>query len=160
MTTQITSPNIEPTFLATLATLTGSQTLTNKTIQQAKEVVTITSAAPSATTNFDVVSQCVQYYISNTTENFVLNVRGNSSTTLNSLMAVGESISIALFVTNSSPAYYPTSFTVDGTSITPKVQGGTAITSGNPNSVDVYTLVLVKNGNNSYYSFVSQTKFA
>jgi len=160
MTTQITSPNIDPTFLATLATLTGTQTLSNKALKTTKEIVTLTGGAPSATANFDVVTQSVQYYTANAANNFIFNIRGDSGTTLNSLMNVGDSITVAMLVTNGSTAYYPTSFQVDGVAITPKIQGGTAITGGNTNSVDIYTYMLIKSASATYYAFVSQTKFA
>ena len=156
-TTKINSDNVDTT---SVATLTAAQLFTNKTFQSPLETITITAAAPSATTNFDVVTQSIQYYTTNAANNFTWNVRGNSGTTLNSLMAVGQSITIALFVTNGSTAYYPNVYQIDGSTFTPKYQGGSAISSGNILGIDIYSLTLVKTASATFTGFVSQTKFA
>jgi hypothetical protein len=75
-------------------------------------------------------------------------------------MATGQSISIVFLNTNGSTAYYPTAYTIDGTSVTPKWQGGTAPSAGNASAVDAYTLTIVKTGSGAYTVFASQTKFA
>jgi hypothetical protein len=124
------------------------------------ETATITAAAPSATTNFDVKTQAVQYYTSNSTANFTFNVRGDSSTSLNSILGVGQSCTIALAVTNGSTAYYPNTIQVDGSTVTPKWQGGTAPTSGNASATDVYTFVVIKTASATFTVLASQTKFA
>ena len=124
------------------------------------ETATITAAAPSATTNFDVKTQAVQYYTSNSTANFTFNIRGDSSTSLNSILSVGQSCTIALAVTNGSTAYYPNTIQVDGSTVTPKWQGGTAPTSGNASATDVYTFVVIKTASATFTVLASQTKFA
>ena len=75
-------------------------------------------------------------------------------------MATGESIAATFLVTNGATAYYNSAVTVDGTSVTPKWQGGTAPTSGNASSVDIYTYVIVKTGSATYTVFATVTKFA
>ena len=160
MTTQIIQPNVDSTFLATLATITGNQTLTNKTLKSPFEFVTVSESAPAATTQFDVVTQSILYYRGNATTNFTLNIRGSSGTTLNSLMQTGQSASIILMVTNSATAYYPTAFTVDSVAITPKYPGGAALTSGSASSLDVYTLTIIKTDSATYTALLSQIKYA
>jgi hypothetical protein len=49
---------------------------------------------------------------------------------------------------------------VDGASVTPKWQGGTAPTSGNASSIDIYAYTIVKTGSATFTVFASQTKFA
>jgi hypothetical protein len=63
-------------------------------------------------------------------------------------------------VTNTGSAYYPSAFQIDGNSVTPKWQGGTAPTSGDTSAVDIYTYTVVKTGNAAFTVFASQTKFA
>ena len=75
-------------------------------------------------------------------------------------MSTGQSITIAFLVTNGATAYYQTGFTIDGTSVTPKWQGGTAPTSGDASSVDIYTFSIVKTGSAAYTVFGTVTKFA
>lgn len=157
--TLIVQNAIDPNFVNSLATLGGSQTLTNKTIKAVKEPVTVVGAAPASTTNFDVVTQAISVYNTSTT-NFTINVRGDSTTTLNSLLAVGEATTVSLFVPNGISAYYPTAFQIDGVAVTPKYQGSIAFNSGNPNCTDLYVLFIIKLATNSWSVYVSQTKFA
>lgn len=160
MTTQIIQPNIDATFLETLATLTGQQTLVTKTLKSPFESVGVSLSAPASTLQFDVLSQAILYYSGNATTDFTWNMRGNSGTTLNSLLAIGQSTTAVLIVTNGSTAYYPTAFTVDGSLITPKYVGGAAFTGGSANALDVYSLTLIKTASATYTAFISQVKFA
>lgn len=150
---------------STYVTTTGTQTLTNKTLTRptltgALETATVSATAATGTINYDVATQVVLFYTSNASGNWTLNVRGNSGTTLNSVMAIGQSITIAFLVTNGSTAYYQSALQVDGSSVTPKWQGGTAPSSGNASSVDIYVVTIVKTANATFSAFASQTKFA
>ena len=57
-------------------------------------------------------------------------------------------------------AYYNSAVTIDGNSVTPKWQGGTAPTSGNVSSIDSYTYVIFKTGSATFTVLASVTKFA
>ena len=129
-------------------------------IQALFETATVSASAPIATTNFDIISQAVQYYTANTTVNFTLNIRGNSLTSLNTIMTVAQSATIALIVTNSTSAFYPNVIQIDGTAQTIKWQNGLAVTAGNVSSLDVYTFTIIKTAANTYIVLGSQTKFA
>ena len=131
-------------------------------IKSLVESATITGAAPAATTQFDLMTQAVQYYTSNATTNFTLNIRGNGSTSLNTVMQVGQSASIALLVTNGSPAYYMSAINIDGTAsgVTVKYINGTSLSSGNANSIDIYNITVIKTASATYTVLVVQTKFA
>lgn len=126
------------------ATLTGAQVLTNKILQTPEERWTTSATSATGTINFDAVTQGVLYYTSNASGNWTLNVRGDSGTTLSSILAVGDSLTVAFIVTNGGTAYYQTAFQIDGSSVTPKWSGGTAPTSGNASSIDVYSFTIVK----------------
>jgi hypothetical protein len=75
-------------------------------------------------------------------------------------MNTGQSLTIAFAVTNGSTAYYQTSLQIDGSSVTPKWQGGSSPTSGNTNSIDIYSITIIKTGNAAFTVWESQTKFA
>jgi hypothetical protein len=124
------------------------------------EVDTISATAATGTINYDITTQSVLFYTSNASANWTVNFRGSSGTTLNTLMQTGESISATFLVTQGATAYYNSAVTIDGTSVTPKWQGGTAPTSGNASSVDCYTYVIQKTGSATYVVLASQTKFA
>jgi hypothetical protein len=63
-------------------------------------------------------------------------------------------------VTNGATAYYQTGFQVDGSSVTPKWQGGTAPSGGNASSVDVYTFTVIKTASATFTVLGSLTRFA
>jgi hypothetical protein len=49
--------------------------------------------------------------------------------------------------------------TIDGTSVTPKWQGGSAPTSGNASGIDVYSYTIIKTGSAAYNVLASITQF-
>jgi hypothetical protein len=68
---------------------------------------------------------------------------------------------VAFLVTNGATAYYQTALTVDSVAVTPKWQGGTAPTSGNASSVDIYLVTIIKTAATpTYAAFENQNKFA
>jgi hypothetical protein len=127
-------------------------------LNNALEAVSVSATAATGTINIDVLSQSVLYYTGAATGNFTINVRGQSGTNLDSILAVGESVSCTFLNTNTGTAYYQTGFQIDGNAITPKWQGGTAPTSGNTSAVDVYTYTIIKTSG-GWQAFLSQTKF-
>jgi hypothetical protein len=122
---------------------------------------TTTVSATAATTNvyFDVLTQSVLYYTSNASGNWTLNVRGNSTTTLGSVMAIGQTVTIAFLVTQGSTGYSQSGFQIDGVVITPKWLTGT-IPSASTNAIDAYSIAIIKTGSSSYTALISQSKFA
>ena len=125
-----------------------------------EEVVTISGTAATGAINIDVVTSAVNIRTANATGNWTINVRGDGSTTLNSLMAVGSQISVVFESPNGATAYYPTAFNVDGSAVVPKWLGGTAPSSGNINSTDVYVYTIRKTGAATFTCIASQSKFA
>ena len=143
---------------STSLTLGANQTIgLNSSILEA---ATVTSSPATGTINYDAITQSVLYSTANATGNWVLNVRGNGSTTLDSLLATGQSLALTYVTTQSATAYYTTGLTIDGSSVTVKWQGGTAPSSGNASALDVYTYVIIKTASATYTVLGSQTKFA
>ena len=133
---------------------------TTPILRSPEERWTVSATAATGTVNFDANTSGILYYTSNATGNWTLNVRGDSGTTLNTMLATNDSITVVFFVTNGGTAYYQTGFTIDGSSVTPKWQNGTAPSAGNTNSIDIYSYTIVKTGNAAFTAFGSQTKFA
>lgn len=133
---------------------------TTPILRSPEERWNVAASAATGTVNFDANSSGILYYTSNATGNWTLNVRGDSGTSLNTMLATNDSITVVFFVTNGSTAYYQTAFQVDGNSVTPKWQNGTAPSAGNTNSIDIYSYTIVKTGNAAFTAFGSQTKFA
>ncbi len=164
---------------ADFATVAGSETLTNKTLTSANltapvitgtasiwqmmENVTVSATAATGTVNYDLLTNgAVTYYTSNATGNWTLNLRGDGSTTLNSVMSTGKSLTVAFLVTNGGSAFYQTGFQIDGTTsgVTVEWQNGAAPAAGNINSIDIYSITVIKTGSATYTVLASQTKFA
>jgi len=143
------APTLGSTVISSGATVS---TVANLTLSSPEERTTVSATAATGTVNFDASTQGVLYYTSNASANWTLNIRGTSSATLNSILAVGDSITVAFLVTQGSTAYYQTAFTIDGVSITPKYTGGSAPSAGNASSVDVYTFTIIKTASTPTYT--------
>lgn len=146
------------TFTA-LQTFSGSTSVAAAKLANAKEVATVSATAATGTINYDVTTQSVLYYTTNASANWTVNFRGSSGTSLDTLMATGESMTVAFLVTQGSTAYYNNAVQVDGNSVTPKYQGGTAWSAGNASGVDAYVYTIVKTGSAAFTIFASQTQF-
>lgn len=151
--------NTPNTFTAT-QTFSGSASVLAMILNDAAEVATVSATAATGTINYDVTTQSVLFYTTNASGNWTLNVRASSGTTLNTALATGQSVTIAFLVTQGTTAYYQSAFQVDGTSVTPKWQGGTAPTAGNASGVDIYVVTIIKTGAATFSAFASQTRFA
>lgn len=147
------------TFTA-LQTFSGSTSVAAAKLANAKEVCTVSATAATGTIAYDLTTQSVIYYTSDAAANWTVNFRGSSGTSLDTVMATGESMTAAFLVTQGATAYYNSAVQVDGNAITPKWQGGTAPTSGNVSSIDAYVYTIVKTGAATFTVFASQTKFA
>ena len=128
-------------------------------IEEVKEKVTAQTST-TGTINFDLTTQAIENYTANQTANRTINFRGDSGTTLNSIMAVGQSMTCTLVMKQGGSAYYLNAYQIDGSTITPEWQGGSAPTAGNASSLDVYTFTIIKTADATFTVLASQTQFA
>jgi hypothetical protein len=156
--TDYVAPATATSFTAT-QTFTGSTTELAAVFQDAAEVTTISATAATGTIAYDVTTQSVLYYTSNASANWTLNIRGNATTSLNTLMSTGQSVTVVFLVTQGATAYYNNALQIDGSSVTPKYQGGTAWTAGNVSGIDAYSYTIVKTGSAAFTVFAAQTQF-
>ena len=158
-----------------VVTTSSTDTLTNKTLTSPtvnfavldepvlispEERTTISATAAGSTVQFDVKTQGVLYYTTNSTGNWTLNVRGDGSTTLNSLMTTGDALTVVFLATNGATPYYGSALTIDGNAVTPKFQNGVAFSAGNASSIDIYTYTIIKTASATFTVLAGQTKFA
>ena len=155
----VASLSTAQTFTST-KTFSGSSSALAEILSNAAEIATVSATAATGTINYDVTTQSVIYYTSNASANWTVNFRASSGTSLNTAMSTGQSVTAAFLVTQGSTAYYNSVVQVDGTTVTPKYQGGTAYAAGNASAVDVYMYTIIKTGNAAFTVFTSQTKFA
>ena len=147
------------TFSA-LQTFNGNTSVLSAVFVNAGETSTISAIAANDTINYDVTTQSVLYYTTNAAANWTVNFRGSSGTSLNNALANSQSITAAFLVTQGTTAYFANNTQIDGANVTPKWQGGTAPTAGNPSSIDVYVYTIIKTANATFTVLASQTKYA
>jgi hypothetical protein len=157
--TDYVAPGTATNFTA-LQTFTGTSSNMAAKLINALEKVTVSATAATGTINFDVTTQSVLYYTTNASGNWTLNFRASSGTSLDTALATGESVTVAFLVTQGSTAYYNSAVQVDGSSVTPKWQGGSAPGGGNPSGIDVYAYTIIKTGSATFTVLASQTQFA
>lgn len=129
-------------------------------ITSPSESVNIVASASTGTINVNLETATVWFYTSNASANWTLNFRYSGNETLNSKLLVGEAVTFVFLAQQGSTAYYPSTIQIDGSSVTPKWQGGTAPTSGNASSIDIYSFTIIKTAESTYTVLAVQTKFA
>lgn len=118
------------------------------------------NATTSGTIDIDLRDGALWYLNTAQTANRTINFRATSSETLDSILNNIDSITAAIILTNGATPYYFNTIQVDGSTITPKYQGGISITSGNANSLDVYSFTILKTGSGTFEVLMGMTQFA
>ena len=142
------APTASPTF-STKATVDGTLD-----IEEVYEKVTVQTST-TGTITFDTTAQAVELYTANQTANRTINFSN-----VNSNLAVGQSITVAILMTQGSTAYYLNAYQVDGSSVTPKWSGGSAPSAGNASGIDAYSFTIIKTADATFTVLASQTQFA
>lgn len=147
-------------------TFTGLQTFNGSSANLAAFFTNISqSSSPDSSTtvtgtiNYDVTSSGdILYRSGNATGNWTINFRGNSTTTLASIMSTWTTIIVSYTVTCGATPYAATALTIDSASVTPYWEGGSA-PSGYANAKNVYTYKIIKT-NVGWDVYASLSKFA
>jgi hypothetical protein len=133
----------------------------NQVLVSPKEQAVIGSAAVADPTNIDVSTASVQITTGAPAANFTLNVRGDGSTTLDSLMAVNDSITVTFECLNGAAnTFYADTYEIDGVAVTPKWLGGSAPSAGFASSANVYMLQIRKTAAATFSCIASLSQFA
>ena len=123
------------------------------------EKVTVLTS-PSGTYNLDVLTASIGFTTADAGANIVLNVRGNSSVTANSLLAVGDTLTASYVMQTGTTPYQVTGLQIDGVSQTVKWVNG-AIPAGAPNVLTSYTFTAIKTNVTPTYTVIgSATRYA
>ena len=127
----------------------GNTSVTRLITGEVIEKVNIDSGSgPSGTLGVDLANFAVHYYSGNAAGDWTFNFRGDGSTTLASMMATGESLTVGQIVSQGGTAYKITGLQIDGTNLWSNVNwaGGAAPSEGNASSKDVYSFTFVRTG--------------
>lgn len=141
------------------SSLASTATQLGALLQGSAETVTASATAATGTINFDVTTQGILFYTSNASANFTINIRASSTTSLNTALAVGQSVSCVFMNTNGATPYYCNAVQVDGSSVTPKWLNSTP-SAGNASAIDTYTFTVIKTASATYTVLASLSKFA
>ena len=114
----------------------------------------------TGTHNHDVLTYGMVWYgSSNAAGTWTFNVRGNGSTSFDSLMSTGETTTMTMIAGNNNAANYMTAFQIQGVTQTVEWAGGTAPSAGTGSGYDSYVVTIIKLGSNSYKCFGNFTNF-
>jgi hypothetical protein len=150
-------------LVSTEQTITGDKTFTGITsLGMIKEGGTVSATAATGTINYDAKTQTVLYYTTDASGNWTINLRGDASNSMNSIMSTGQVTTVTFLATNGATPYYNSTVQVDGTTsgVTTKWQGGVAPSGGNADSVDVYTYSVIKTGDAAFTVLASVNRYA
>jgi hypothetical protein len=133
----------------------------NGKIQGLAEKVTV-SASFDSDVVIDTNTQGVILSTAAADANFIVNLRGDGSNSLNASLDNDESITVAYISKQNATAYYPTEVRCDDTTtnVTVVWQGGAVPGSGNVSSNDVYTFTAIKTATSTFTVLAAQTQFA
>jgi hypothetical protein len=147
--------------ITSLGTLTDLTVGGNVILQRAFEKVTTNATGSTGTVNFDVITQSIILKTANATANFTLNVRGNSTVTLDTLLPTNDSLTVAYVNPVGTTAYYANIIQIDGTTITPSYVNGVtpADTTRLSNAKQSYTYTIIKTAANTYTVLGSYTEY-
>lgn len=142
-------------------TLNGSNTKIAEILRNAAETTSISASSASGTIAYYLSAQSVIYFTANSSANFTVNLSfASTPTTLNTAMAIGQTMTCAFLVTNGATPFFNSAVQVDGTTtgVTTK-WAGAAPTTGTANAIDVYTYTIIKTGSATFTVLASQSPF-
>jgi hypothetical protein len=123
------------------------------------EKVNITAGKLSDNTNINLENGMVHYFTTTETTTSTPNIRYSSTASLDSVMAVGETISVTLFTT-AAAAGYSAQLTIDGGAVTENWIGGSAPTAGGAGGLDIYSYSIIKTGSATFKVIANLTNAA
>ena len=156
--TTATSTNTPSAIVARDAA--GKAILTAIDVTTVIETASISASASTGTIDINFSTNPTVYYTLAATNDWTINVQGTSVVALNDTLVNGQIATVTFLATIGATQKRPTAFEVDGSAITPKWMGGVAPTTGNVDSIDAYTLAIIKTGDEEFTMLASQSRFA
>ena len=121
------------------------------------ERVKITAGKLSDNTNIDLENGNVHHFTTAESTTSTPNIRVSSSTTLNSVMDVGDVTTVTLITTANASAYSE-HITIDGSAVTENWVGGSAPSDGGSSGVDIHAFTIIKTAADTYTVIGNHTK--
>ncbi len=111
----------------------------------------------SVQSNIDLANGMVHYFTTQETTTSTPNIRYNASVSLDSMMNIGEAVSISI-ITTAAAAAYSAQLTIDGNNVTEYWIGGSAPSDGGASGIDIYTYNIIKTAGATFTVIASQSK--
>ena len=160
-TSKIADGNVTTSKIAD-ANVTSSKLASNLSISliNVLETANIYTTSVGGNVNIDVLNNTVYFFSSNTTANVTFNIRGNTTTSLQNTLSIGNSISVAILLKQSANTYRA-NLHIDGSLVSPLWAGNSApaFIEGTNQSTDLYSFNIIKTGSSAYSVLASNTKF-
>lgn len=158
----VTANGVTSTTVAATGQMSAASLLVSglSSIQGVLEAAKIAAASANGVMPVNAIGGTVNYWTSSASANWTFNLRGDATNSLNSLMAVGQSISFAVLVTLGGTGYVASGIQIDGAAQSVKWQSGAAPTALNPNSIDSYTITAIKTADAVFTVLATRTKYA
>ena len=159
---ELLAPKANPTFTGTV-TAPGI-VLTNyssvKAIFEEMTISNITMPGAASTIAIDVITSPSTFFINSMNGSIYLNIRGNATTALSTILPVGKAVTIVALVFNSAGSYGITSINIDGVAQTVNWANGLTPT-GDFNAKSAFSFSIIRFGSTptSYTILGSKTKF-
>ena len=107
--------------------------------------------------NIDLANGMVHYFTTQETTTSTPNIRYNATVSLDSMMNIGEAVSISI-ITTAAAAAYSAQLTIDGNNVTEYWIGGSAPSDGGSSGIDIYTYNIIKTAGATFTVIASQSK--
>jgi hypothetical protein len=135
--------------------------LGNLTVQRAFEKYTPNATGLASSFNYDIITQSIINVTANATANTTLNFRGNSTTTIDTMLSNNQSVTLVLLSKIGTTPYIINTVQVDSVSITPKYLGGLSPLVGTrqSNVIQSYTYTILKSAANTFTVLGSFAEF-
>ena len=124
-----------------------------------KEKVKITAGKLSDNLNINLEDGMIHHFTTTETATAVPNIRVSSSVSLNSMMEIGETITVSV-ITTAAAAGYSAQWTIDGSAVTEAWNGGSAPSAGGSAGKDFYTLNIIKTADATFTVLANVSNFA
>ena len=132
-------------------------------LQQVFEGAVLNTTPLIGTVAIDCANAAVVYFTATSTGNFVFNFRGSSTLTLENLVPLSHSITVAILTTQGATPYYLNAVAqIDGITagVTTRWAGASgAPTFGNASSTDIYTFSIIHTAMNTWTVFANRSQY-
>jgi hypothetical protein len=122
-----------------------------------REKVNVTAGKLSDNLNIDLANGMVHLFTTAESTTAVPNIRVDGSTSLNSVMAIGESVVVTLITTANASAY-SAQMTIDGGAQTENWVGGSAPSDGGSSGVDIHSFTIIKTASATFTVIANHSK--